>query len=378
MRLRPGNHPILVFLMLLCLLCVGCATQEGSTKGEKPASELSAEEKSREEWDEKVVDSPWQISSEYFQQKDNKGGINLNEWWQDQKKHKAEQEETEKRLAALEEAVQKDQQTSEAVPRVASTEPVPQRTRPTRAASLHKPRLKVALVVLPEVYETGPDTKQLLLQAVKSRFAEHPQIFMVSPGLVDEVLRQQDLVVHQEDTANIAKALGVYPAARLVLFVNEFALQREGEKFEGSLDYTIVDGFSGRSIIGGEKAGASNTAGKSHLFRELVSSMALTLEKRSAVYAWMSRVAVVEGKRIYLSAGEASGLKSGDILAVHGPGKEIMHPTAHVPMGFQPGPYKGKIKVVNLFGSDVSEAAIVAEEGKIEVNDLVAIPVDPR
>jgi hypothetical protein len=87
-------------------------------------------------------------------------------------------------------------------------------------------------------------------------------------------------------------------------------------------------------------------------------------------------VAVVEGKRIYLSAGEASGLKSGDILAVYGPGKEIMHPTANVSMGFQPGPYKGKIKVVNLFGSDVSEAAIVAEEGKIEVNDLVAFPDD--
>jgi hypothetical protein len=376
MRLRPGGHPIFAFLILLCLLCVGCATQEGATKGEKPEPELSAQEKSRQEWDEKVVDSPWQISGEYFQQKDNKGGINLNEWWQDRTQRKAEQEETEKRLAALEKAVQKDRQASASGPRAAAAEPAIERTSPPKTESLHKPRLKVALVVLPEVYKAGQDTKGLFLQAMKSQFAGHPQILMVAPGLVDEVLRQQDLVVHQENTANIARALGMYPAARLVLFVNELALQGEGETIEGSLDYTVVDGFSGRSIIAGEKTGGSSTAGKSHLLKELLSSMALTLEKRAAVHAWLSRVAVVEGKRIYLSAGEASGLKSGDILAVYGPGKEIMHPTANVSMGFQPGPYKGKIKVVNLFGSDVSEAAIVAEEGKIEVNDLVAFPDD--
>jgi hypothetical protein len=322
------------------------------------------------------VDSPWHISGEYFQQKDNKKSINLNEWWQDRKQRKAEQEETEKRLAALEKAVQEDRQASETGPRVAAAVPAPERASPPKTESFHKPRLKVALVVPPEAYEAAPDTKRLLLQSIQSQFAGHSKIFMVGPELVDEILLQQGLVVKQENTTKIARALGVYPAARLVVFVNELALHREGQGMEGSLDYTLVDGFSGRSIIAGEEIGASSTAGESHLLKELLSSMALAVEERAAEHAWLSRVAVVEGKRIYVSAGEASGLASGDILAVYGPGREIMHPTANVSMGFQPGPYKGKVKVVNLFGSDVSEATVVAEEGQIEVNDLVALPDD--
>ena len=43
-------------------------------------------------------------------------------------------------------------------------------------------------------------------------------------------------------------------------------------------------------------------------------------------------------------------------------------------MGFQRGPYKGKIKVIKLFGGDAAEAALVAGEAKIDGNDLVALP----
>jgi hypothetical protein len=52
----------------------------------------------------------------------------------------------------------------------------------------------------------------------------------------------------------------------------------------------------------------------------------------------------------------------------------MIHPIAKVSMGFERGPYKGKIKVVKLFGSDAAEALLVAGEGKIEGNDLVGLP----
>ena len=108
--------------------------------------------------------------------------------------------------------------------------------------------------------------------------------------------------------------------------------------------------------------------------RVLLAETVADLEKRAARYGWSTRVAMVESKNIYLSAGKASGLKQGDMFAVYGPGKEIIHPIAKVSMGFQRGPYKGMVKVVNLFGGDASEAIVVAAPGTIEVNDIVTLP----
>jgi hypothetical protein len=43
-------------------------------------------------------------------------------------------------------------------------------------------------------------------------------------------------------------------------------------------------------------------------------------------------------------------------------------------MGFQQGPYKGKVRVVSLFGQDSAEATVVEGSGKIEPNDLITLP----
>jgi hypothetical protein len=189
-------------------------------------------------------------------------------------------------------------------------------------------------------------------------------------------LIEQGLAVSPMNTAKIARALGIYPAARLVLFVDKLALLHEAEGFKGRVDYTLVDGFSGRPVTQGEETGSTPSAadGQGPLLEELVGRLALILEKKAAKYEWLSRVAMVEGKSVYLSAGEASGLKPGDILAAYGPGKEIIHPIAKVSMGFQRGPFKGTIKVVKLFGGDAAEAILVAGEGKMEGNDLVGLP----
>jgi len=87
---------------------------------------------------------------------------------------------------------------------------------------------------------------------------------------------------------------------------------------------------------------------------------------------------MVEGKKIYLSSGKASGLKKGDIFMVHGPGREIIHPTAKVSMGFQQGPYKGRVEVVSLFGQDAAEATVLEGSGKIEPNDLITLPPEQK
>jgi hypothetical protein len=145
---------------------------------------------------------------------------------------------------------------------------------------------------------------------------------------------------------------------------------------QGRLDYTLVDGFSGRTISRDERivSAAQELGEKGELLRALLAQTVVDLEKRAAKYSWSTRVAMVESDQIYLSAGKASGLNVGDIFAIYGPGKEIIHPIAKVSMGFQRGPYKGTIKVSNLFGRDAAEATVVAGPGTIQVNDIVTLP----
>gem|GEM_PF-2118610 len=382
MQLKKVRSVSVNLLIVSLLLLVACGTEKGATKAEKPQKELPTEEQSRHEWEEQVVANPWMVSSDYFRQKEEGGGFDIGEWLQGRKELKAKQEETQKRLAELEKAAEGGQAASQEPekgpsPLVVATQLAPAPTAPAEARLSQTPRFKAALVILPEVYQAAPDMKAALLEAVRSQFAGHSQVFLVPPEEAEEVLIQQGLVVSPKNMAKIARTLGIYPAARLVVFVDKLTLHRKREKVDGSLDYTVVDGFSGRSITKGEEIGSASSGpgGEGQVLEELVAHIVLSLEKRADKYAWLSRVAMVEGKRIYLSAGEASGLKPGDILAVYGPGREIIHPVAKVSMGFQRGDYKGKVKVLRLFGRDAAEATLVAAgQGKIEGNDLVALP----
>lgn len=373
MPFRHIRLALLNSLVLLLCVCAACATRKSATQTEEPKEERSAEETSRQEWEERVSDSSWWVTGEYFSQKDHSDAINLNEWFEGRKELEAKQEDTEERLTKLEKAVEEGQGEKRYV---SAAEPARAPTAPPKSRSSQMLRFKVALVILPEVYQAAADMKGPLLEAVRNQFDQRPQLLLVGPQDVEDILIQQGLVVTPANTADISRALGTYPTARLVLFADKVALLREAEGFKGRLDYTIVDGFSGRLVTQGQETGLSSSGpdGKGKLLEDLIGRMALALEKRATQYTWLSRVAMVEDKGIYLSAGEASGLKPGDVLAVYGPGKEIIHPIAKVSMGFQRGPYKGKIKVVKLFGKDAAEALLVAGEGKIEGNDLVGLP----
>jgi hypothetical protein len=234
--------------------------------------------------------------------------------------------------------------------------------------------------LMPESYGSGTEIKTPLIDGLRSQFAKHPGLLLVEQVEAEEILAQQGLTVRQENKAKIARTLGVYPAARLVLFLDKVTLDRKGNKMQGRLDYTVVDGFSGRIISRDMKrvSAEQGSAEKGDLVRVLLAQVVVDLEKRATKYGWSTRVAMVESKNIYLSAGKASGLNVGDQFAVYGPGKEIIHPIAKVSMGFQRGPYKGMVKVVNLFGPDASEATVVASPGPIQVNDIVSLPEEQK
>jgi hypothetical protein len=371
---------LLVVLIFLVCLVVACTTDQLATKEKKPKEPMTAEERSRREMESRVLESTWYEGSDYHRGRDDSGAIDAGEWMRTKKEMKAKQEETEKRLAKLEKQTGK-QQAPEPQAQGAGSQSTAAVAAPVAAASKgakvqQSLRFKVAIVFMPETYRSGTEVKTALVDGVSSQFAGHPWFLLVEPEEAEEILDQQGLDVSGENQAKIARTLGVYPAARLVLFLDKVTLDRKGNKMQGRLAYTVVDGFSGRIISRDMKrvSAEQGTAEKGELVRVLLAQVAMDLEKRAAKYGWSTRVAMVESKNIYLSAGKASGLKQGDIFAIYGPGKEIMHPIAKVSMGFQRGPYKGMVKVVNLFGRDASEATVVAGPGPIEVNDIVTLP----
>jgi hypothetical protein len=380
MNRKSVGSLLFVVLIFLLSLFVACTTDQLATKEKKPKEPMTAEERARQEEEARVLESMWYEGSAYHRGRDDSGAIDAGEWLRNRKEMKAKQEETERRLAKLEKQAEKQQAGEPQVQSVGSQSTAavatPVATTNKGAKSQQGLRFKVAIVFMPEIYSSGTEVKTAFVDEVSSQFAGHPWFLLVEPEEAEEVLAQQGLDVRQENKAEIARTLGVYPAARLVLFLDEVALDRKGNKMQGRLDYTLVDGFSGRTISRDQRtvSGDHSAAEKGELLRALLAQTAVDLEKRAATYGWSTRVAMVESKNIYLSAGKASGLNQGDMFAIYGPGKEIIHPIAKVSMGFQRGPYKGMVKVVNLFGRDASEATVVSGPGTIQVNDIVTLP----
>jgi hypothetical protein len=364
------------WLILVASLIFACAVDQAAQREEKPKQKTAQEERARKEMEAQVLESSWYEGAAYHRGRDDSGAVDVGEWMRTRKEMKIQQQETEKRLAKLEKQQAPEPQTHGTGSQSTAAMAAPVAAASKQARSQQSLRFKVALVFMPETGRTDIELRTSLVEGVRQQFAGHPWLLLVEPEEAEEVLAQQGLKIRQENKANIARTLGVYPAARLVLFLDKVALNRTGDQIQGHLDYTVVDGFSGRTINRDQRTVSADhsAAEKGELVRALLAPVVVDLEKRATKYGWSTRVAVVESKNVYLSAGKASGLNVGDMFAIYGPGKEIIHPIAKVSMGFQRGPYKGMVKVVNLFGPDASEATVVAGPDTIEVNDIVTFP----
>ena len=87
---------------------------------------------------------------------------------------------------------------------------------------------------------------------------------------------------------------------------------------------------------------------------------------------WEGRVALVKGDRIYLNAGQLSGIQVGDILKVMEEGEEVYDPETGVLIGRVPGRMKGTIEIVSYCGRDGAIAIVHSGSGFVE-NDRVEI-----
>jgi len=85
---------------------------------------------------------------------------------------------------------------------------------------------------------------------------------------------------------------------------------------------------------------------------------------------WYSRIAKIDGDRVYLNAGRLTGLKVGDLMDVYGPGGGKIEQIVEIPKGPFEGQRKGQIRVSQLFGTDAAMARIT-NGGNFALSDVV-------
>lgn len=144
-----------------------------------------------------------------------------------------------------------------------------------------------------------------------------------------------------------AEALAAYPGARLVATVTS------GDTV------TIVDAASGARW-----AEAALTSGKRG--DELLEMTS----QRSDIAPWAMKAFQADDGRLYLSAGRANGLETGDELAVHEPGTLVRAPNGQ-PITWRVGERVGTVRVAELFGSDLASLAPVEGARLSPQHDLI-------
>ena len=138
----------------------------------------------------------------------------------------------------------------------------------------------------------------------------------------------------------------------------------------------LLKTFIGRSpIFGTRETGEYNRA--KAVLKAIEFSLDDILEgflRQLDLLEWSTTLAKVEGEDLYLNAGKLSGLRVGDLLEVYEPGREIIHPTTKISLGWTTGQLKGAVKVADLFGVDAAVGKVVQGQG-FSVNDVVKSPV---
>ena len=152
---------------------------------------------------------------------------------------------------------------------------------------------------------------------------------------------------------------------------DEVGLLRKRYSFAGAeLEVKLFDIQSGREILASVKSGdvteSALVAIQGNGLEEPTYRAELTQEAiRQAVYefvpqilktldkaVWQGRIAKVNGAKVFINAGRASGLLSGDILRVLSSGDDIYDPTTGSYLGRSQGKLKGTLEVTEFIGAD--------------------------
>lgn len=171
---------------------------------------------------------------------------------------------------------------------------------------------------------------------------------------------------------------------------DEVGLFRQRQSLAGvDVEVKLFDIPNGRELVAVGKSGeassnniAINTEGlESQEFRgemlklairDAVATITPNVIKAVEKLIWEGRIAKISGNKIYVNAGRASGLLSGDILKVLSQGDDIYDPVSGAYLGRTPGQLKGTLEVTDFMGTDASITTLHTG-GNFQEGDIVRL-----
>jgi len=217
---------------------------------------------------------------------------------------------------------------------------------------------------------------------------------------VASVIGQQSLgasgAINPATAAEMGKVLGLN--AIVTGAISAYSEAEEGEDYliykkktqiaRVTVDYRIVDtttgiqlmADSGQGVYSKETGGMLGLGSKSTYdtdlrdgaLRDALTKAMAKMLKQLKAKEWSGRIAKVKGKKVYINAGQKTGLQVGNILVVQDLGEDIIDPQTGVSLGKAPGDIKGELIITAFFGNDGSVATI-RSGGRFLYNDLVKL-----
>ena len=330
---------LILMPLLFSAALFGCAGTGGGPSSGKGAevkaqgndSEAAAkaeEEEKMARLEEEVIASPsWAANSEYFRKTENKGSkIRL---FGNSKREKELEERLEKLEARL-------------------------KGLPDRAKDVHgMPVLRRKVVLMSLLGDLGLDVLSLLPAALRRTDGIVP----VDSNQLARLLKEHGYSVSDLASARVRQEIAALAGIQAYLLVYFPEGQVPGK--ESALRLDVVHATE-NVLIGSYLATIDQ-------FDDVAKKISKDVVRGTE---WSCRIVKVEDGKIYLNAGRLTGLRPGDRLKVWGRGKEIKDPLTGRVLGFGPGPFKGELEVVELFGTDASMAKVISGGG-FELTDVV-------
>jgi hypothetical protein len=120
--------------------------------------------------------------------------------------------------------------------------------------------------------------------------------------------------------------------------------------------------------------GASDDTQATTALRKAIDSLVYKIIEKAAGIPWEGRVMQVSGEKIYINAGQNSGLRQGAILSVYREGEELIDPTTGIRKGFEEE--RIGLLLITVTRLDYSIAMIQSGIG-FQRNDLVRLEPAP-
>ncbi len=317
-----------------------------------------------------TVDQPFQLSGDYFRERDQKPSRDLGKLFSKKSEKKTEtksvQPETQHPVPKAEStdtrAAMSASSVSEAVSAPVSPAPAPVTEKKTAVSF----PVKIGLIM--DKGNIRSETAQRILHVLPIA-AQNLSVISADREKIEEVMSRS--ACPERDLQCLSAALSLYPGVRMLILIETFDLPKEKsgniKTRIGVVDAGLLFRYPTMEIdlpLGGKD---TDTAIGAILHQVLDFAV-----KKSQIMPWFCRAFSSDKGEWYVSAGSSTGLKTGQELQVISPGKVIQSPIG-MPAGWIPGEVKGLLAVKQLFGEDFAVCTLKSGKGP-EPEDLLVMP----